>query len=267
MILRRNSKNENVRILQRFLNRLGFRISESGPGSPGKETDFFGPATERAVINYQKTKGLKDDGIVGPRTWGLLVQEIDLVNKVIPIFNQESNEDFSDPEEEMKVEDIKETQPTCPNIEELINLITKSKITRNITRLVFHCTATRPEATVEAILRHWKNNLGWKSPGYHIIVRADGSWTLLQDFNKSSNGVAGINATSLHISYIGGIDSRGKALDTRTEKQNEVLETAYFLFKDKIPTLTFHGHYEFSNKACPSFKVKNWIDSIEAKLK
>lgn len=266
MILRRGTKSSNVRKLQQFLNRLGFKIAKTGPGSPGNETDNFGPATETAVIRYQKEKGLKDDGIVGPATWGKLIEEIKVENNVKPVYNTEDKtEDFSDPEEEMLVGNVKETQPTCPNIEELINLIDSANITRNVTRLVFHCTATHQNATVEAILRFWRERRGWKNPGYHIIVTPDGSWTLLQDFNRITNGVAGINSTSLHVSYIGGINSNGKPFDNRTEKQKEVFETIYLTFKNKMPRLSFHGHYEFSNKACPSYNVEKWIEQIESK--
>lgn len=260
MILRLNSKGKLVKDLQIRLNSLGFRISNSGPGSPGNETENFGKLTEEAVKKFQRANGLKDDGIVGSKTWEALLKNEQ--NKVKPIYTDPCSEDFSDPEEEMKIYNIKEDVPTSPHIIELINIIEKSKITRNVTRLVFHCTATAQNATVAAIQKYWKEVLKWKSPGYHIIVKADGSWTQLADFNNSTNGVAGMNSTSIHISYIGGIDSRGRAVDNRTDAQKEVFETVWRIFSAKLPKLTYHGHYEFSNKSCPSFNVKNWITSL-----
>jgi len=254
MILRRGITNNRVSELQTLLKRNGFWSHPS-------ITNFFGPVTELAVIAFQRANKLKDDGVVGPKTWSILTTPIE--NKITPVYNDEDvSEDFSDPEEEMIVGDIKESQPTCPNISELIKLINDSNITRKVTRLVFHCTATQQTATVEAIVRHWRQSRGWTNPGYHILVRADGSWTQLQDFNKITNGVAGINTTSLHVSYIGGIGPNGRALDNRTDKQKEVFETVYNTFKNKMPNLTFHGHYEFSNKACPSFNVEKWIEEI-----
>jgi N-acetylmuramoyl-L-alanine amidase len=257
MILRLNSKNHLVKDLQIRLNSLGFTISNSGPGSPGNETDFFGRLTESAVIRFQKNNNLKSDGVVGSKTWESILKNEQ--NKINPIFTVSAKEDFSDPEEEIIVDNIKENLPTCPNIIELINLINKSNITRNITRLIFHCTATQQNATITAIQRYWREKLKWKNPGYHIIVTPNGSWTQLANFNNITNGVAGINSTSLHISYIGGVGSNGRALDNRTEKQKEIFETIYNLFKNKLPHITFHGHYEFSNKACPSFNVKEEI--------
>jgi N-acetylmuramoyl-L-alanine amidase len=254
MILRLGSKGERVRELQTLLARHGF-----WPKGQAFTTNF-GPVTEKNVIDFQKARGLKLDGLVGPMSWSRLAETVK--NEIKPVYTVDAGEDFSDPEDEMVISNVKEAQPTCPNIYELIKLIDSSNITRRVTRLVFHCTATQQTATVEGILRHWKNNLGWKNPGYHIIVKPDGSWTQLQDFNMIANGVANINSTSLHISYIGGVDSKGRAVDNRTEKQREVFETVYRHFKAKMPNLTFHGHYEFSNKACPSYNVKNWIESL-----
>lgn len=58
MILRRNSRNEQVRIVQEYL---------------GIATDgIFGPITEQAVRKFQKENNLVEDGIVGPLTWGAL---------------------------------------------------------------------------------------------------------------------------------------------------------------------------------------------------
>ncbi|MGM0438928.1 MAG: InlB B-repeat-containing protein [Patescibacteria group bacterium] len=44
---------DEVKCLQEFLNRNGFTVAESGPGSVGNETRLFGDLTERAVIRFQ----------------------------------------------------------------------------------------------------------------------------------------------------------------------------------------------------------------------
>lgn len=43
-----------VKLLQEFLNSKGFLVSESGPGSPGKETELFGAGTKSALIKFQE---------------------------------------------------------------------------------------------------------------------------------------------------------------------------------------------------------------------
>lgn len=60
---------EDVRTLQKLLNKAGFTVSSSGPGSPGNETALFGPATQAALIKYQKAHNLNPPiGFYGPLT-------------------------------------------------------------------------------------------------------------------------------------------------------------------------------------------------------
>jgi peptidoglycan hydrolase-like protein with peptidoglycan-binding domain len=49
------SQGDDVKSLQIFLNSHGFIVSESGAGSPGNETNYFGNATKSAVIRFQET--------------------------------------------------------------------------------------------------------------------------------------------------------------------------------------------------------------------
>jgi N-acetylmuramoyl-L-alanine amidase len=131
---------------------------------------------------------------------------------------------------------------------------------RNIKYIAIHCTATQQNASVAAIQRYWKDSLGWKSPGYHLLIEPNGTINRLLDFNKVANGVKGFNNHSIHISYIGGITKEGKPLDNRTDAQkkaillciNEVIE-----WSDN-KCLIIQGHRDFpnQNKACPCFDAK-----------
>jgi N-acetylneuraminic acid mutarotase len=53
-VLQMGMSDSQVRLLQRALNALGFTIAKSGAGSPGKETNYFGPATRLALIRFQE---------------------------------------------------------------------------------------------------------------------------------------------------------------------------------------------------------------------
>lgn len=129
---------------------------------------------------------------------------------------------------------------------------------RTIKYLVVHCTATPQTTNVESIQRHWRERLGWKASGYHKIVKANGEVITLATDEQVCNGVAGFNSVSLHVSYIGGVDSRGNALDNRTQGQKDALSQVLHAWRQKYPSAIIQGHRDFPkvNKACPSFNAK-----------
>src|SRR5579862_8795188 len=57
-----------VKVLQGALNALGFSV--------GKPDGFYGPKTQSAVEQFQSSKGLTTDGIVGPATLAALQQAL-----------------------------------------------------------------------------------------------------------------------------------------------------------------------------------------------
>lgn len=63
----------------------------------------------------------------------------------------------------------------------------------------------------------------------------------------------GHNGNSIGVAYVGGLDSRGKAADTRTEAQREALRRLIGELKGRFPEATVHGHREFAAKDCPCF--------------
>lgn len=69
-------QNAEVKLLQQLLNEAGYTIAETGPGSPGKETDYFGSLTLVALHKFQCDHDVACDGtpettgygLVGPKT-------------------------------------------------------------------------------------------------------------------------------------------------------------------------------------------------------
>jgi peptidoglycan hydrolase-like protein with peptidoglycan-binding domain len=57
-----------VRKLQMYLNKNGSPLAQSGYGSIGNETDYFGMRTYRALLLFQKNIGLPATGFLGPQT-------------------------------------------------------------------------------------------------------------------------------------------------------------------------------------------------------
>lgn len=62
--LKNGSRGDDVKELQKILTEKGF--------SCGVADGIFGKATKKAVIEYQNSKGLVADGIVGEKTWKAL---------------------------------------------------------------------------------------------------------------------------------------------------------------------------------------------------
>lgn len=135
---------------------------------------------------------------------------------------------------------------------------------RKINNIVLHCTATPQNATPASISRYWRETLGWKSPGYHHLIAADGTVHDLLPIESPSNGVAGHNQDSIHISYIGGVDKNGKGLDNRTDAQKAAQIELLRKYHKMFPGARILGHRDFPGvtKECPSFDVAKWLKTV-----
>lgn len=129
---------------------------------------------------------------------------------------------------------------------------------RQIKYLVVHCTASPQTQKVSDILAYWKNALGWKTPGYHVLVEANGKAHELVPINTPSNGVKGYNTHSIHISYIGGVDKNGKAIDNRTPEQKETILRYLKKWKALYPKAKIQGHRDFSPDKNGNGRIDPW---------
>ncbi len=135
---------------------------------------------------------------------------------------------------------------------------------RKIHNIVLHCTATSQTTKVSSIVKFWKEVNGWSAPGYHFIIKPDGTYENLQPIEKPSNGVAGQNAHSVHISYIGGVDKLNRPVDNRTGAQKQTQIDLIKRLKVQFPDAKILGHRDFPGvaKACPSFDVAEWLKCV-----
>lgn len=148
--------------------------------------------------------------------------------------------------------------------------------------LVIHCTATPAGREVSADdIRRWhtspvsQGGRGWKQVGYTDLFHLDGSVERLVKNNEDmsvdpwevTNGAAGYNSVSRHIVYAGGVDANdaNKAVDTRTPAQKEAMKRYVLDFHRRFPGVRIVGHNQLAAKACPSFDVPEWLESIGIK--
>lgn len=150
-------------------------------------------------------------------------------------------------------------------------------------QLVLHCTAT-PEGrkVTSADIRAWHTNpvskggRGWKQVGYTDMIHLDGRVERLVQNNEDmnvdpwevTNGATGHNSVSRHVVYVGGVARDGKTpKDTRTPAQLKAMEAYVKDFHRRFPSVRIIGHNELAAKACPSFDVQKWLQSIGIRQK
>lgn len=142
---------------------------------------------------------------------------------------------------------------------------------RTIKYIVVHCTAGRQNQPTSEIQRMWRG-MGWRNPGYHFLISADGTEEQLADISVICNGVAGQNREAIHVSYKGGWDlKRKQGIDNRTDQQKASLLSRLRALKKLFPKAQIVGHRDLSKdldgdgvveqhewiKVCPSFDAKS----------
>ena len=118
-----------------------------------------------------------------------------------------------------------------------------------------------------------KGGRGWKQVGYTDLFHLDGTVERLVKNNEDAevdpwevtNGAAGYNSVSRHVVYAGGLAKAGKtAKETRTAAQLKAMTDYVRNFHERFPQIKIVGYRDLPgvNKACPSFDVKAWLESI-----
>ncbi|OHA19032.1 MAG: hypothetical protein A3C08_03585 [Candidatus Taylorbacteria bacterium RIFCSPHIGHO2_02_FULL_47_18] len=87
--MRLGARGPDVFALQRTLNEnMQTRVSERDAGSPGNETNYFGPATARAIVVFQRQNAITGEtGRVGPATLVMLNKK--LAQNINPVRSKE----------------------------------------------------------------------------------------------------------------------------------------------------------------------------------
>lgn len=130
---------------------------------------------------------------------------------------------------------------------------------RNIKRIFIHCTAGHQYNYTDKFLVDLFKNKGWSAPGYHYVIRPDGSIFNMWPEDKISNGVVGYNNTAINIAYVGGIDSKTlKPLDNRTRAQIESLCNLLEKLRVKYPKAYIMGHRDVSVDKNGNGKIDPW---------
>lgn len=130
---------------------------------------------------------------------------------------------------------------------------------RQIKRIFIHCTASYQETyTDEKLVNEFKRK-GWRNPGYHYVIRPDGTIFRMLPESQISNGVSGYNSTAINIAYVGGVTKeKPKGVDNRTAQQKSAL---LYLLQDlrvRYPKAYIMGHRDISPDKNGNGKIDTW---------
>ena len=125
---------------------------------------------------------------------------------------------------------------------------------RQITLIVIHCSAVRPDQTSSAAqIDTWHRQRGFKlGIGYHYVVRRNGEIEPGRPESMIGAHVRNYNAHSIGVCYEGGLDIRGQPADTRTEAQKASMLRLLEDLHRRYPQARIVGHHDLNpHKACP----------------
>ena len=127
---------------------------------------------------------------------------------------------------------------------------------RKITEIIIHCSAT-PQGVHHTVadIDGWHRQLGFNKIGYHYVIYLDGSIHTGRPVKEPGAHCKGHNQHSIGVCYIGGYDHSFQPCDTRTPQQRLALRELVAQLQKQYPEAKVHGHNEFSDKACPCFRV------------
>lgn len=139
----------------------------------------------------------------------------------------------------------------------------KRKATKMI---ILHCSATKEGQDFKATdIRKWHRAQGWQDIGYHYVIDLDGTVEVGRNEQYIGAHCNGKNSISIGICYVGGLDSKGNPIDTRTQEQKTSMLKLVkeLLDKYELTKNDVHCHNEFAKKACPCFNIGTFRKEFE----
>lgn len=135
------------------------------------------------------------------------------------------------------------------------------------TEIILHCSATAEGKDYDVdTIDKWHKDRKFTCIGYHFVIYRDGSIHRGRPIWSSGAHTTNHNGKAIGICYIGGTNKQGSPLDTRTDAQKQAMYelVEWLLANYHLQLKDVHGHYEFANKACPSFKIPTFAKEYEA---
>lgn len=127
--------------------------------------------------------------------------------------------------------------------------------------IIIHCSATKPSMDIGLRdISIWHKQQGWLACGYHYIIRRDGTVEAGRPHDVVGSHVRNHNNNSVGVCMVGGVDDKLKPENNFTAEQWKALNQIVAKLEALYPAAKVVGHNDFDKgKACPSFKVSDWL--------
>ena len=124
---------------------------------------------------------------------------------------------------------------------------------RYINDIILHYTATPPGMDVDvSLVRAWHKQRGWRTIGYHYLVKLDGTIENGRPISQSGAHCRMHNAHSIGVAFVGGLDDQGHSADTRTDAQKAAL-LRLLVNLTRMYRCRVHSHRDYAATLCPGF--------------
>jgi N-acetylmuramoyl-L-alanine amidase len=137
--------------------------------------------------------------------------------------------------------------------------------------IVIHCSATNVNMDIgENDIRIWHKAKGWEDIGYNVVIKRDGTVEIGRPLDYRGGHVQGYNDVALGVCLVGGVDlSNKKAENNFTTAQWASLVVTLKFLRKIWPKAQIVGHRDLilpgaPAKECPSFDVKQWLNTLLA---
>lgn len=143
---------------------------------------------------------------------------------------------------------------------------------RPLHEIIIHASATRPDwmsgnpaGEKRDEIRRWHLDRGWADIGYHDLIDRDGTVMTGRPINKVGAHCKGHNTGTIGVCLIGGHGSseNDEFEEHYTPEQDEALRKYIAAQKQQFPSIAkISGHNEYAAKACPGFRVSEWLEEM-----
>lgn len=136
--------------------------------------------------------------------------------------------------------------------------------------ITVHCSATQAVNTIDVeTIRQWHLRRGWRAIGYHFVITVDGVIQPGRPLDQTGSHVFGHNKNNIGICLIGGVDSKGNAVNNYTDLQWDALRYLITELAGNYGILEKNilGHRDWYGpnpkdwkKLCPCFNVADKLE-------